>query len=362
MTKKTCLAGLLAVASVVGAYFVAPLIVNKIQKLFDREGDDKKRIAHLWYTLQELGEISDPRNIGPDPELLQALRAISDVEFNLHRELWEKHVKGTEAKFALFLDKVEVVVKIKHRPTYDLLALKEGGTKLVASSKVSKSWVAGDLPLELTGVAHKLASKKSGSENVPFLPYAMIEKWSYQEHGKPIDPRFPAIDLSVPQNREVLAKIASEKGSNELAMLAQEHSGLLVPTFEAGKSMSTCFGYETGLVEVRESDEKCKPLVQKYMAAAKASANLDKKLAIACNGDLIRFSKSNVDLDPCASPGEFTTKAFCDRSIDAFIRKLTQDPNAKEESHRTYLLNNCKEEVSRLKRADRLLIEGPPDK
>jgi hypothetical protein len=360
MTKKAK-KKYLTTAGIIGTgvliYFVYPLIVNGIQGKFDNRNDDRKKIVHLWNTLQEVGEISDPENKGVDSELIKALQTISGVERNTHPALWEKHVKGTENDFGQFLNKVEVVVKINHRPTYDLVTLREGGEKVVAKADVNESWKASELPVELTSVAHSIAGKNVDSENVPLLPYAMIGKWSLQRNGKVANSDFPAIDLSNPKIQAMLSRLATEKGSKEMANLAAEKRGLLVPTFELDSAFQDCFKYDVGLVEVDTSNAACKVIAQKYLETAKASAELSRRANSACKSDLIKFADSNMNFDPCAVPGTFTANVLCKDSVPAYIRKMTKDPKAKEETHKRFLLENCQEEIKNVPKVHRHLFE-----
>ena len=216
---------------------------------------------------------------------------------------------------------------------------------------------ASELPVELTSVVHRLAGKNADSENVPLLPYAMIGKWNLQRNGKLANSDFPAIDLSNPQVQAMLSKLAAEKGSKEMANLAAEKTGLLVPTFERDSAFQDCFKYDVGLVEIDTTKVACKTIVQKYLATAKASADLSRRTTAVCKGDLIRFADSSMNFDPCAEPGTLKANALCTDSVPAYIRKLTKDPKTKEETHKKYLLENCHDEIKRLPKQYRYLFE-----
>ncbi len=338
---------------------IAGLVLFFLQDYFSDQKANKKVIRQLWKTLVQVDEIEDTGNKGPDPEMSKALQVISYVEKARHHVLWKKHVEGSEGNFENFLNNVVLVVKLKHRATYDRIALIEKGATIVASADVNKSWTPEELPIELTSLAHEIMSRRSGNENIPFLPYAMIDKWNYQSKGK-VDSKFPTIDLTDATTRILVSKIATDKNSLELEKLVKNEKGILFPTFKSEHQIDTCFKYDTGIVEIDTSIEYCKPLAQKYLAATKASAELSKETDTKCRSDIIRLSGANVDIDPCADPNTYTGSALCKKSIEAYIRKMSQSSSSQESTHRAYLLNNCKKEIEQLEKAQRALFDAVP--
>ncbi len=341
----------------ISAAFIAPIVVGLVLNYFLDRNNDKKTIRHLWNTLYEANEIKDPENKGPDSDPLRSIQIISDIEKERHPLLWEKHVKGTENNFEQFLSKVDVVVKISHRFTYELIALREESAKVVAKAEVDKSWATSELPLDLLGLVHEAASSRNENESEPFLPFAMIEGWSFQSKGKFTGSKFPTLDLSDPKTRLALSKIAAEKNSNELTAIAKLENGLLVPTFSAALDMQSCFKYEVGLVEVDTSSERCKPLVQRYIVSAKANAEFSKKVSSVCKSDLIKLSDSSVNFDPCAEVGILSANILCKDSVSAYVRKMTKDPKRNELIHKKYILENCQDEIKIMPKQYQYLFE-----
>ena len=337
--------------------FTYPLLLNKIQSYIDERKIDREKVVRIWNTLQEANEISDPENKGPNSELIIALRTISDTEKKVHPAIWEKHVKGTENYYDQFLNKLEVVVKINHRATYDLVALRQGAHQILAKANVSESWNPSELPVELTGLAYGIASINDDSQNAPLLPYIMIEGWNYQREVELSKSNSPVIDLSNPKIQAILAKIAQEKGSKELAQLAAQKTGLLIPVFGKDPKFQKCFKYEFGIVEINAKIDSCKQLAQKYFETAKASTEFSKITSTVCKADLITFNDSNIDIDPCAQPGTYAASTVCYYSVAAYVRKLIRDPKAKDETHKKFLLEKCQEEIKMLPKIHRQLFE-----
>jgi hypothetical protein len=72
---------------------------------------------------------------------------------------------------------------------------------------------------------------------------------------------------------------------------------------------------------------------------------------------LIRLTDSSIDIDLCSDPDTFRANSACDSSVAAYIRKLTGNPRAKEETHKKFLLENCKEEIKKVPKEYRHLFE-----
>lgn len=335
----------------------APLLANRTQGVIDNSKENQKRIQHMWNTLQQDNEISDPENKGADSDSSLAVKQLSNIEKSIHSALWDKHVKGTENDFEKFLDKVEVVVKINHRPTYDLLAYNEIVNNLIANSEVTKTWEANELPIELLGVAHEVVSANTENDNVSLYPFSMINKWNFQNSEKANGSSELAIDLSSPKIQNILKKIASETGSKELLSLAGKKKGVLFPTFEKNSNYYKCFTQETGLVHIDVQQDFCKPFAQKYMAAVKASVAVGKKLNQTCKSDLISVNGA-FNLDPCEDREGLYANGLCVRSIEAYIRKTHINPNQLDLTHRRYLLENCQDDIKNLKGPDRELFDN----
>jgi len=192
---------------------------------------------------------------------------------------------------------VELAIKSHHRPIFDLVRLREGSERVLAGAKVSESWPV--LPSQLAGFAHRQVAERSGDASLAVLPYALIGKWSFQKEGKVSDKSFPALDLSDPKVRALVADVAKAENSASLAAVARESGGLLVPSFGARSHYEGCFKQEEGRVELNAEIERCRNLGIKYMVTAKHAAATSAAITGSCKVEKIRLFGTTTDIDPC---------------------------------------------------------------
>lgn len=335
------------VLGTIATCIMLPLVVGWIQSYYADRSADKKTINHLWNTLVESGEIRDAK-VGPDSENAIALRKISEIEKSNHFDLWEKYVSGLEDNFAKFLNGVDVLVKINHRSSYDLVAMRDASNAYIAKTDTVKTYPSEVLPFELLVIArNKTNENDQGAKSL--LPYILVSEWALQKKSTKSNSGLPVIDLSNAKVRSDLEKLSKATNSSAIKDLSTKADGVLVPVFGSDVNFRNCFTLDAGLVEIDGTSEKCRTLTKKYISVAAANANLSKIYGFQCESDLIRLSSSSIDIDPCLDDGIAVASSMCDRSIKAYIRKFNKNPNTKDSTHLNFLRTNCIEEIKKLK-------------
>ncbi|WP_413287780.1 hypothetical protein [Bdellovibrio sp. HCB337] len=337
-----------------GAFFGSMLWQN-----YQDSKANSREIYKLWTTLQKANEILDEGNKGPDSDNEKALKAISAIEKEKHPKTWNKYVAGTEGDFDRFLTRVTTVVKDRHPLIYETVGLKQESDRYIAKSDIDSSWQIESFPAGLAGLAYNTAKVNSMGQPVSAFPFASISRWTLVTKGSHSKSSLPTLDLSDKEVRSQLSELANKESSKELAALALKTKGVLVPEFTTDQDLQNCFETSEGLVEINYQDPKCKTSAENYLVAAKAKAIFERDSGAVCGAALIRLKGMSVDIDPCLAPGSAIAASGCQRSIEAYIRKMTKQPDGHEDTHRNYLLQHCKDEIGSLKKQQRALFEGP---